>query len=80
MSHATAPKSHALAWTISALAVVLLYVALWPVVEITVSSGRLATPSWARFLYRPLDYLALLHGADNPLAHYHQWWWRKLNP
>jgi len=81
MSHVSSLRSHAMTWIASVLAVLLLYAATWPVVEIKTTyivdwtHGIFhARPKWVDRLYGPMQYLSSLNGGRNPLTLYHEWW------
>jgi hypothetical protein len=77
------------AWTLSPVLAVILYVITWPPTDMlcrrtgtytTMSSGRpssgsiLIRPSWLITFYWPLDVLRDANGKGNVLERYYEWW------
>jgi hypothetical protein len=85
MSHDSAPRSHVMPWIACALAVLLLYAASWPVVEIKMTtrlgrgrSSLVITPRWVGVVYRPMRLLASTPWGHDPLSAYYLWWQKVL--
>jgi hypothetical protein len=80
MSQDSPSKSHAVLWIISVLAVLLLYAASWPPIELKVcgrdpefSSGP-TPPAWVMTMYRPMHMLKNTRMGYDALDAYYYWW------
>ena len=79
-------------WIVSVLAVVLLYVGTWPLVEYSASEGTLPLAfnsgpkrkfdrecqPWVRVVYGPIHALEETDWGYHPLDLYYRWWWHRM--
>jgi hypothetical protein len=91
VSEEPARKSHVMTWIVSVLAVMLLYAASWPPIEIKVCGGDPefgfysggnryppAPPAWFIELYRPMHFLENTRWGHDPVGGYYIWWQKVL--
>ena len=90
MSEKRMVRLEVVAWALSPVLAVILYVMTWPPIAMlsvkkhyvaTVGSGGGASPStvtlpypWVSMVYWPLDVLRAANGKGNVLERYYEWW------